>query len=1084
MGARWRFRNPGVAVAGTMSVWQGSAKVLPHSKALEEYLSSPNLSLGFDEKKEAIDDAKSPGRLHIIVLDSVDVDQVHQRLRAMEAKLRNFGAIEVVLVTPGSRAAVEPSYSHFSLRHGWREVTSSRDLGPAAPCLLEVEQLSEEFQLQRLPPVASTAELAHVFLGTPTKGSSMVVHACLACHSHMGLDPERNDWAVRLEGLLLDGMHELENAKLNPKVQGAEGRVYLHLTALADMDGSALFGLLEAFTREFAARHGALIQGLWVDEITIKVRLGSESAGCQGVLRFSITSGHEKYMKCTGMLEQVDPITGTPMKWQDLQTGQERAPVAADVALRAKRATARKAGSTYAPDFLGLLEAALVKAWGAGSLPKELLKASELALNVNGQLQELESRGTGAIGMLAWRLLLRTPEFPEGRSLVLIANDVTHQAGSFGVAEDHFFKKATEYARQRGLPRVYIACNSGARVGLVEEIMPKLRVHWNDAADPSKGFQYLYLTEADYKSLPSGAVIGKLVPGVGYALDAVVGQGLSSIQGGIGVENLQGSGSIAGETSRAYQDIFTLSYVTGRSVGIGAYLNRLGQRVIQSVDGPLVLTGYGALNKLLGKSVYFSQDQLGGPQIMVPNGITHQLVQNDQEGAEAILKWLSFVPRDTWSLPQSISSTDPLDRSVEFRPTKQPYDPRHMLAGTTTGNGKWLSGFFDRGSFVEYMAGWGRSVVVGRARLGGIPMGVIAVETRNVERRIPADPGNPESREIVEPQAGQVWFPDSAYKTATAIRDFNVGENLPLMIFANWRGFSGGTRDMYGEVLKFGAQIVDALVDYKQPVFIYIPPEGELRGGSWVVVDPAINPDVMEMYADQDSRGGILEPAGIVEVKFRSKQRVEMMHRLDDKLQQLDAQMKTSPAPEQLQQEIHRREEMLQPLYTQVACEFADLHDRAGRMKAVGAVRESLQWSQSRGYFYWRLKRRLLEDRMVKDLQAADDRLSRADARQLLSVASDVPDADAVERLQKTSMNQQIRQVHAQAVRRKFCQAYEDLEAAGEVTGLRRSLLRCLLPRTGAAPGVRDDVGEAKVVQREVRGAYPGLLGKEVPHKK
>ena len=50
-----------------------------------------------------------------------------------------------------------------------------------------------------------------------------------------------------------------------------------------------------------------------------------------------------------------------------------------------------------------------------------------------------------------------------------------------------------------------------------------------------QGFQYLYLTEADYKSLPSGAVIGKLVPGVGYALDAVVGQGLSSlVQGDVG----------------------------------------------------------------------------------------------------------------------------------------------------------------------------------------------------------------------------------------------------------------------------------------------------------------------------------------------------------------------------------------------------------------------------------------------------------------------------------------------------------------------------------------------------------------------
>jgi acetyl-CoA carboxylase/biotin carboxylase 1 len=43
---------------------------------------------------------------------------------------------------------------------------------------------------------------------------------------------------------------------------------------------------------------------------------------------------------------------------------------------------------------------------------------------------------------------------------------------------------------------------------------------------------------------------------------------------------------------------------------------------------------------------------------------------------------------------------------------------------------------------------------------------------------------------------------------------------------------------MYNEVLKFGAMIVDALREYKQPVFVYIPPGGELRGGAWVVVDP------------------------------------------------------------------------------------------------------------------------------------------------------------------------------------------------------------------------------------------------------
>lgn len=35
-------------------------------------------------------------------------------------------------------------------------------------------------------------------------------------------------------------------------------------------------------------------------------------------------------------------------------------------------------------------------------------------------------------------------------------------------------------------------------------------------------------------------------------------------------------------------------------------------------------------------------------------------------------------------------------------------------------------------------------------------MGVISVETRLVEQRIPADPANPESREAILPQAGQV----------------------------------------------------------------------------------------------------------------------------------------------------------------------------------------------------------------------------------------------------------------------------------------------------------------------------------------
>lgn len=59
---------------------------------------------------------------------------------------------------------------------------------------------------------------------------------------------------------------------------------------------------------------------------------------------------------------------------------------------------------------------------------------------------------------------------------------------------------------------------------------------------------------------------------------------------------------------------------------------------------------------------------------------------------------------------------------------------------------------------------------------------------------------------------------------------------------------------MYDQVLKFGAYIVDALRDYQQPVMIYIPPYAELRGGAWAVVDPTINQNQMEMFADQMAR--------------------------------------------------------------------------------------------------------------------------------------------------------------------------------------------------------------------------------------
>ena len=512
--------------------------------------------------------------------------------------------------------------------------------------------------------------------------------------------------------------------------------------------------------------------------------------------------------------------------------------------LQPKRYKAHLMGTQYVYDFPELFRQAIANSWSAAiagtpSLSEgrpelgHCVEYQELVLDSDsdGLIEVARPPGMNNCGMVGWIITAKTPEYPRGRRIIIVANDITYQIGSFGPQEDRFFNKVTELARKLGIPRIYLSANSGARIGMADELIPHFSVAWNDAENQSAGFKYLYLTPEKREALSEKDVITEQITDEGavrHRITTVVGA-----KDGLGVECLRGSGLIAGATAKAYEDIFTLTLVTCRSVGIGAYLVRLGQRAIQIEGQPIILTGAPAINKLLGRDVYTSNLQLGGTQVMYKNGVSHMTASDDFQGVQKIVDWLSFIP-DKKGQPVPISpSVDVWDRDIAYYPPTKTYDVRHLIGGQQTDEG-FLSGLFDKDSFQEALGGWARTVVVGRARLGGIPMGVIAVETRSVENITPADAANPDSIEQITQEAGGVWYPNSAFKTAQALKDFNFGEQLPVMILANWRGFSGGQRDMYNEVLKYGSYIVDALVKYEQPVFVYIPPFGELRGGSWV----------------------------------------------------------------------------------------------------------------------------------------------------------------------------------------------------------------------------------------------------------
>jgi acetyl-CoA carboxylase/biotin carboxylase 1 len=753
---------------------------------------------------------------------------------------------------------------------------------------------------------------------------------------------------------------------------------------------------VEHALKDFVDRHGKRLWKLRVTGAEIRFNVQSKRPDAPIIpMRFTVdnVSGfilkvdvyqEVKTEKSGWVLKSLNKVPGS-MHMQPLSN-----PYPTKEWLQPRRYKAHLMGTTYVYDFPELFRQSVQNQWNQAckrdsslKQPSQIVEAKELVLDEDNILQEVErAPGTNTVGMVAWIMTLRTPEHPSGRRIIAIANDITFKIGSFGVSEDMVFFKASELARHLGVPRIYLSANSGARIGLADELISQFRAAWKDASDPTAGFKYLYLTPAEYDNLArQGDVKSVLVEEIEdegetrLRITDIIGH-----TDGLGVENLRGSGLIAGETSRAYDDIFTITLVTCRSVGIGAYLVRLGQRTVQNEGQPIILTGAPALNKVLGREVYTSNLQLGGTQIMYKNGVSHLTAENDLEGIHKIVQWLSFVPAVRNAPVTMRIGTDPIDRDIEFTPPKGPSDPRFFLAGKNE-NGKWLSGFFDQDSFVETLSGWARTVVVGRARLGGIPMGVVSVETRTVENIVPADPANAESTEQVFMEAGGVWYPNSAYKTAQAINDFNKGEQLPLMIFANWRGFSGGQRDMYNEVLKYGAQIVDALRNYKQPVFVYIVPNGELRGGAWVVVDPTINQDMMEMYADTQARGGVLEPEGIVEIKYRKPQLLATMARLDEKYGALKKQLEnaelSADQKAEVQKQLEVREQELLPIYQQMAIQFADLHDRTGRMVAKGVIRKPLEWRRARHYFYWRVRRRLCEEYTFRKIVSANASVSR-----------------------------------------------------------------------------------------------------------
>jgi acetyl-CoA carboxylase carboxyltransferase component len=134
----------------------------------------------------------------------------------------------------------------------------------------------------------------------------------------------------------------------------------------------------------------------------------------------------------------------------------------------------------------------------------------------------------------------------------------------------------------------------------------------------------------------------------------------------------------------------------------------------------LFVAGPPVVERGFGKPV--DKNTLGGSHIHAHgSGAVDNEVATEADAFEAIRRFLSYLPQNVWQVPPRQAIDDPVGRrddsllNVIPRDRRTPYQVREIIEAVV-----------DRESFFEISPGYGRSLVVGLARLDGFPVGIMA----------------------------------------------------------------------------------------------------------------------------------------------------------------------------------------------------------------------------------------------------------------------------------------------------------------------------------------------------------------------
>ncbi len=515
--------------------------------------------------------------------------------------------------------------------------------------------------------------------------------------------------------------------------------------------------------------------------------------------------------------------------------------------------------------------------------------------------------GRNTAGIVTGVITSYTPLVPEGIRRVAVLGDPTEGLGSLAEPECRRILAALDLARRMRVPIEWFAVSSGAKIA------------WDSGVENMDWIAAVLRALVNFTQ--SGGEVNIVVTGINVG-------------------------------AQPYWDAEATMLMHTRGI------------LIMTPASAMVLTGKKSLDYSGGVSAEDNFGIGGFDRIMGPNGEAQYWAPTLAAACALLLRHYAHtyvVPGERH--PRRAPTSDPSDRDVRAFPHKQvdgsefatvgdvfsaelnaerkkPFDMRSVMRAVTDA---------DHPPF-ERWARWvdAEGAIVWEARVGGFPVCLIGLESRNVARAgfVPAD-------------GPSLWtsgtlFPQSSRKVARAINA--ASGNRPVVVLANLTGFDGSPESMRKWQLEYGAEIGRAVTNFRGPfVFVVV---SRYHGGAFVVFSKRLHDD-METAAVTGSYASVIggAPAAAVVLSRQVAARTDE----DPRVVSLRAQTTTATG-KALADLHHELTEVAQAVRAeklkQIADEFDNIHDIRRAMR-VGSVDHIIAPEELRPYVISALERRL-----------------------------------------------------------------------------------------------------------------------------